>query len=614
MQICREADGYQPHLVSPEKGIKRLVTEAMKLTSQHVHRFVDEIHLVLMETVKEAARNIMTMEASGGKAHTSQSPEYLRLKGFENAVIMAASQALEEWRSEAHHVAEMMVQMECDYVTPSFFRELERQWQEEAAAAAMGQNGDGHMIESPRMQSPQTETSQSRGGGDDDSDEDSGYDQKMSPRESNGMVANREQIEQISRSSEVKAGWLEKRAGDSSSLSSLPVESWRWQKRWFVLAMETGILLYYPSPDDVNKKQPKVAVNLRECFVEDYQPDEGNSGKKSQRSDHNLSSVSLLIRIMHKDPHQKVAKQHQAVILRAADPSEKYDWLARLRHASEPAGGAPQPQKAPTKPNLQPTPTSRGLMSRQSVPEEKEKGLFGRTVDKVSNKFSKLTGLGGSKLGDVIVVGSIEDLDAYYEKLGNFCGIYARMTYDRMAKTVPKAIILCQVIRSRDRLLDQLFHYLSTRTEKEIEFMLQEDPSVERRRAAASQARKDLSEALEEIRKVTDVRNSRESRADSESVSVRALLLAGAFPLVPKNFVPAGTNPGLLYGEFTPISLASGAPAKDQLGAPVEKKEEEDKGTHQQGTAKEPQSPSRKEDTAKAAVKPRRQPPPPPPS
>jgi hypothetical protein len=39
--------------VSPERGIKRLVQEAMMLTSPFVHRFVDEIHLVLMETVRQ---------------------------------------------------------------------------------------------------------------------------------------------------------------------------------------------------------------------------------------------------------------------------------------------------------------------------------------------------------------------------------------------------------------------------------------------------------------------------------------------------------------------------------------------------------------------------------
>ena len=42
-------------------------------------------------------------------------------------------------------------------------------------------------------------------------------------------------------------------------------------------------------------------------------------------------------------------------------------------------------------------------------------------------------------------VGSIEDLEVYYERLGTFTGLYARHIFNRMAKTVPKAIILCQV-------------------------------------------------------------------------------------------------------------------------------------------------------------------------
>lgn len=236
-----------------------------------------------------------------------------------------------------------------------------------------------------------------------------------------------------------------------------------------------------------------------------------------------------------------------------------------------------------------------------------EKGLFGRTVDKVSNQFSKLTGLGGSKMGDMIAAGSIQDLDQYYEKLGTFCGLYARMTYNRMAKTVPKAIVLCQVIRSRDRLLDQLFQYLSTRTEKEIEFMLQEDPAVARRRAAASQASKDISDSLEEVRKIVDVRNTQEHRKAEEQISVRTLLLAGAFPLVPADVVPSSTDPGRLYGEFTPNALA-GAEAKNSLGKPRQKGDSSDS----QKKA-EPTSPRSEDKQAHASVKPRRAAPPPPP-
>lgn len=60
---------------------------------------------------------------------------------------------------------------------------------------------------------------------------------------------------------DLKAGWLEKRSGDSSSLNALPVDSWKWQRRWFVLAMESGFLYYFRSPQEMTSTgvSPKVA-------------------------------------------------------------------------------------------------------------------------------------------------------------------------------------------------------------------------------------------------------------------------------------------------------------------------------------------------------------------
>lgn len=575
-EICREADGYQPHLVSPERGIKRLVVEAMKLTEDHVHRFVDEIHIVLLETVKEAARNTMTLEVSGG-VNSNLNYEYLRLKGFENAVIIAATQALEDWRAEAHNVASIMVKMECDYVTPSFFRELERQWQEENAMQGNPEAlENGVDMGSPTQQELDTVS--------DDSE-------AMSPRESQEEQQDSGKEQPTGRRG-WKDGWLEKKAGDSSNLST-SVDSWRWQRRWFMLSVESGVLLYSSSPDDVNKKQPKVAMNVRECLVEDFEMENGTN--------------SLMIKLQNKIPNQKSSRQ--ILVLRASSVEEKHEWLSILRAAAVPKKQPhnreqQQQQIGNGNQRLQaPMPSQRGLMSNANQAESTDKGLFGRTVDKVSNQFSRLTGLGNSKMGDMTAPGTIQDLDQYYEKLGKFCGIYARMTYNRMAKTVPKAIILCQVIRSRDRLLDQLFQYLSTRTEKEIEFMLLEDPSVGRRRAAASQASKDIADCLEEVRRIVDVRNTQEVRKESEKVSVRTLLLAGAYPLIPSTAVPKSTDPGRLYGEFTPSALVGGD-AKQQLAPGSEeekKKSNDDTNSKEKATSKE-----------KDTVKPRRAAPPPP--
>jgi hypothetical protein len=59
-----------------------------------------------------------------------------------------------------------------------------------------------------------------------------------------------------------------------------------------------------------------------------------------------------------------------------------------------------------------------------------------------------------------------------------------------------------QVIKSRDRLLDQLYTHISALRPAEVEGMLAEDPSVARRRAAAQQAQKDLADAQLEVRRV----------------------------------------------------------------------------------------------------------------
>lgn len=628
-EICREADGYQPHLVSPEKGIKRLVVEAMKLTSDHVHRFVDEIHLVLMETVREAARRSVLADV-GGSAVTDnrmvQQLDFLRLKGFENAVIVAASQALEEWRAEAHHVASTMVQMECDYVTPSFFRELEKQWQE----AAAGAGEDGGDEQKDRLDALAAgEVSADMDG--EDSDNEDGSTGAMSPassmaRSSSNPPGSPPGPPQQHQRADLKSGWLEKRAGDGSNLQALPVDSWRWQKRWFVLAMEAGYLYYFPSPNDVNVKAPKVAINMRECVVEDFQPEGAGmpTRRSTQRLDNNAGSVSLLIRISHRNPNLPVAKNHKEVIVRAADAADKYDWLARLRNATEAGAGTGKGPKiaGSSSQYLQGQPgSSSGRPNSPPSQQDRAGGIFGRTFGKVTDRFAKFTGLGSSKLGDVMAVGSIEDLDAYYEKLGTFCGIYARAVYDRMSRTVPKAIILCQVIRSRDRLLDQLFNHISRLNPKEIEYMLQEDPTASRRRTAAQQAARDLMDAQEEVRKVQEKRAgvpAGPARSETEDVSVRSLLLAGAYPLVPKNMVPPGVNPGLLYGEHSPLTLISGSDAARQLGPPVKDRTatpppSSDAAENGRPAAAPASSSSAPSASSSAAAKPRRLPPPPPP-
>lgn len=652
-EICREADGYQPHLVSPERGIRRLVAEAMRLTKDHVHRFVDEIHMVLLETVRDCARKSVAEEAGV----SLQSTDMLRLRGFENAVNVAAQKALELWQKDAHRVADIMVQMEIDYITPSAFRELERQFQEEHAL--MGGGGVGRSI-SPvdgddplsRLAAGQLAHSPSTDTEDYDSDNEStaATDQTMpSPGGSSttgggGMPSPQQRAATFQRD-DLKAGYLEKRVGDQSSLAAMPVESWRWQRRWFVLAMEPGYLYYFKNQSEMMEKSAstKNTINLRECVVEDYQPEYssaqkggGTSSRRStQKLPENAGNVSLLIRISHKNPNRAVYKDHPYIILRAADAAEKYDWLARLRNATEPTGGAGKAprisgnsaQYIPAGKDGGVSPGNQAVVPTPANSSNEQRGLFGKAMTKVTGTFSKtFSGFGGSRLGNVMEAGSIEDLEAYYERLGTFCGIYAREVFNRMAKTVPKAIILCQVIKSRDRLLDQLYDYISSLKGHEIDALLQEDPILVKRRAAAQQAAKDLGDAQAEVRRAQEVRASGTSPRDANAdVTVRALLLAGAFPLVPKDAVPGAMDVRKMYGEGTPMALmlegvppALGPPKGAEKGGSEKKPTENGAGGGGGQKAAVPPPPptaaAASAAAASAASKPRRMPPPPPPN
>lgn len=53
-QVVREADGYQPHLVSPEYGLQRLVDETLALTLEPVSTCVRRVHQVLLDAARRA--------------------------------------------------------------------------------------------------------------------------------------------------------------------------------------------------------------------------------------------------------------------------------------------------------------------------------------------------------------------------------------------------------------------------------------------------------------------------------------------------------------------------------------------------------------------------------
>lgn len=92
---------------------------------------------------------------------------------------------------------------------------------------------------------------------------------------------------------------MEKRIGEHSTRQSLP-ESWKWQRRYWVLSEPKGLLYYFKSADD--PPQYRGIINIRECRVEDV--DANGMPKTSGRSKYDLDggggTVSLLIKVSHK--------------------------------------------------------------------------------------------------------------------------------------------------------------------------------------------------------------------------------------------------------------------------------------------------------------------------
>ena len=322
--VVRAADGFQPHLVSPEAGLRRLVADALALADGPVDACVRRIHAVLVAAARDAAtRASLLTDASTLDA---KGREPLRLPAFEAAVVAAATKALEGWRDDALRVARTVVDMERSYVTAAFFRHK-----------AMDRGGGGGGGVGRR--------STNRAATDSDSD-DGGPGLARTAPPPPSMHAS-------SASGDIKSGYLDKRTSDTATRASLP-DAFRWQRRYFVLAEPRGMLYYFKSPDD--PPNYKGAINMRECRVEDLDAEGGVKGG-GQGGRYDLdggasaapSPLSLLFRISAKRPGGAVVKGNTHIVLRAESASDKYSWLARLRAACGGGGdAAPLPPPSPS--------------------------------------------------------------------------------------------------------------------------------------------------------------------------------------------------------------------------------------------------------------------------
>ncbi|KAI6677190.1 hypothetical protein NL676_037986 [Syzygium grande] len=108
-KVVSEADGYQPHLIAPEQGYRRLIDGSINYFKGPAEASVDAVHLVLKELVRKSI---------------AATEELKRFPSLQADIANAANEALERFREESRRTVIRLVDMESSYLTVEFFRKL----------------------------------------------------------------------------------------------------------------------------------------------------------------------------------------------------------------------------------------------------------------------------------------------------------------------------------------------------------------------------------------------------------------------------------------------------------------------------------------------------------
>ncbi|PIN17342.1 Vacuolar sorting protein VPS1, dynamin [Handroanthus impetiginosus] len=108
-KLITEADGYQPHLIAPEQGYRRLIETALVTIKGPAEAAVDAVHAILKELVHKSINETVELK---------QYPS-LRVD-----VGNAAVESLDRMKEESKRATLQLVEMECSYLTVDFFRKL----------------------------------------------------------------------------------------------------------------------------------------------------------------------------------------------------------------------------------------------------------------------------------------------------------------------------------------------------------------------------------------------------------------------------------------------------------------------------------------------------------
>ncbi|CAA2965762.1 dynamin-2A-like [Olea europaea var. sylvestris] len=410
-RIVLEADGYQPYLISPEKGLRSLIKIVLELAKEPSRLCVDEVHRVLVDIVSAAA---------------NATPGLGRYPPFKREVVAIATTALEGFKNEAKTMVVNLVDMERAFVPPQHFirlvqRRMDRQRREEELKTRSSKKGvEAEQSILNRATSPQTGGQQSGG---------SLKSMKDKPNQQDKDVQEGSGLKTAGPEGEITAGFLLKRSAKTNG----------WSKRWFVLNEKTGKLGYTKKQEE---RHFRGVITLEECNLEDISEEEEAPPKSSKDKKANgpEKKPSLAFKLTSRVQYKTVLKAHSAVVLKAESMADKTEWLKKLRNVISSKGGEVKSESGPS--------------IRQSLSD----GSLDTMARKPADPEEELRWMAQEVRG------------------------YVEAVLNSLAANVPKAVVLCQVEKAKEDMLNKLYSSVSGQSTTRIEELLQEDQNTKRKR------------------------------------------------------------------------------------------------------------------------------------
>ncbi|KAJ8529728.1 hypothetical protein K7X08_036563 [Anisodus acutangulus] len=413
-RVVLEADGYQPYLISPEKGLRSLIKGVLKLAKEPSTLCVEEVHQVLVDIVAKAANS---------------TPGLGKFPPFKQEVIAIATTALDGFRTDAKNMVVALVDMERVYVPPQHFirlvqRRMDRQRRDDGLKNQSSKKA-AEAEQSMLNKATGSQTGGEQSGGKSKSGKDKSVQQDKDSQE--GPV-----LKTAGPDGEITAGFLLKKSDKKSG----------WSKRWFVLNEKTGKLGYTKKQEE---RHFHGVITLEECNLEEAsEEDEGPSkslkDKKATGPDEG-KGPSLVFKLTSRVQYKTVLKAQSAVILKAETLAEKTEWLNKLKNVISSKGG-----QVIAADSVQPM--------RQSLSE----GSLDPMARKPADPEEELRWMAQEVRG------------------------YVEAVLNSLAANVPKAVVLCQVEKAREDMLNKLYSSVSAQSRAKIEELLLEDHNVKHKR------------------------------------------------------------------------------------------------------------------------------------